>query len=58
MRQARRDANEAVKKLEHDKEISEDDERRAHDQVQELTDNFCTKIDQLAEAKRSELLTI
>ncbi len=58
VRHARRDANEAVKKLQGEKEISEDDERRAHDQVQELTDSFCGRIDGLAEAKRGELLTI
>ncbi len=58
VRQNRRDANEAVKKLEHDKDISEDDERRAHQQVQELTDTFCARIDELAEAKRKDLLTL
>jgi len=58
VRQNRRDANEAVKKLEHEKEISEDDERTAHAQVQELTDTFCARIDELAESKREELLTL
>ncbi len=58
VRQNRRDANEAVKKLEHEKEISEDEERTAHDQVQELTDTFCTRIDEMAETKRKELLTL
>jgi len=58
IRQDRREANEAVKKLEHEKEISEDDERTAHAQVQELTDTFCARIDELAESKRKELLTL
>jgi len=58
VRQIRRDANEAVKKFENAKEISEDDERRAHDNVQELTDTFCAKVDEMAEAKRKELLAI
>lgn len=58
VRQTRRDANEAVKKLEHDKQLSEDDERTAHAQVQELTDTFCARIDELAESKRKELLTL
>ena len=58
VRQSRRDANDAVKKLEHDKEISEDEERTAHDQVQELTDTFCDRIEELAESKRKELLTL
>jgi ribosome recycling factor len=58
VRLSRREANEVVKKLEVEKEISEDDERRAHDQVQELTDTFCAKIDEMAESKRVELLKI
>ena len=58
VRQNRQVANEAVKKLEHDKELSEDDERTAHTQVQELTDAFCARIDELAESKRKELLTL
>lgn len=58
VRQNRRDANEVVKKLEHDKEISKDDERTAHAQVQELTDTFCARIEELAESKRKELLTL
>jgi len=58
VRQNRRDANEVIKKLEHEKDISEDDERTAHTQVQELTDTFCSRIDELAESKRKELLTM
>jgi len=58
IRQFRRDANEAIKKLEHDKEISEDEERTAHGQVQELTDAFCGRIDEVADSKRKELLTL
>jgi len=58
VRNVRRDANEHVKKLQADKEISEDDEHRAHATVQELTDKYCAEIDTVAEAKRQELLTI
>ncbi len=58
IRQVRRDSNEQVKKLEHDKEVSQDEERQAHGQVQELTDKFCAEIDEVAENKRQELLTI
>jgi ribosome recycling factor len=58
IRQIRRDANEHIKKLEADKEISQDDEHRAHQQIQEITDSFCAKIDELAEAKRDELMEI
>ena len=58
LRQVRRDANEAIKKHEQDKDLPEDDGRRAHDQVQELTDAFVGKADAVAEAKREELLTL
>jgi ribosome recycling factor len=58
VRNVRRDANDSAKKLEQNKEISEDDERRAHDTIQELTNKFCEDIDRIAEAKRQELLTI
>lgn len=58
VRNVRRDANEHVKKLEHDKEISQDEERRAHKQVQDLTDKFCKEIDDLAETKRQELMKV
>src|SRR5450631_4277772 len=46
MRNVRRDANENVKKLLKDKTISEDDDRRAHDDVQKLTDGYIQKLDQ------------
>ena len=58
VRQIRRDANEQLKMLEHEKEISQDEEHRAHKTVQELTDKFCQRIDELAENKRQELLEI
>jgi len=58
VRNVRRDVNDDVKALEHEKEISQDEERRAHKQVQELTDKFCEEIDALAEAKRQELMRI
>src|SRR4029077_4032688 len=45
IRNLRRDANEALKKLVKDKEISEDDERRAGDVVQKLTDQHVAEID-------------
>ena len=58
VRQARRDANESIKKLEHDKAISQDDEHRGYDKVQDLTKVYCERIDQAAAAKQSELLEI
>lgn len=56
VRQIRRDANEEIEKLESEKEISEDDEHRGQEKVQELTDTVCDRIDELGEAKREELL--
>ena len=58
IRNARRDANDALKKLSKDKEISEDDERRAQDDIQKTTDQFITNVDQLVDAKEKDLLVI
>jgi ribosome recycling factor len=58
VRNIRRDANEALKKLLKDKAISEDDERRAQDDVQKLTDKFVTEIDKLVAEKEKEVLTV
>lgn len=56
MRNIRRDGNEAVKKLLKDKLISEDDDRRAHDEIQKMTDAYIQKLDQAAKAKEKEIL--
>jgi ribosome recycling factor len=56
LRNIRRDANEALKKLMKDKTISEDDERRGLDEVQKMTDGYMKKIDELAKAKEKEIL--
>lgn len=58
LRNIRRDANEQIKKLLKDKAISEDEDRRAHDEVQKLTDAHIAKIDQLAKAKEKELMEL
>jgi ribosome recycling factor len=58
VRNIRRDANETLKKLLKDKTISEDDERRAQDEVQKLTDKFVTEIDKLVAEKEKEVLTV
>ncbi len=57
MRQIRRDINEEIKRLETGKELSQDEAHRALKQAQELTDKFCESVEELAEAKRQELLT-
>jgi len=56
VRQVRRDANEKLKKLLKDHKISEDDERRGLDEVQKITDQHITLIDELQKKKDAELL--
>ncbi|TEY16750.1 ribosome recycling factor, partial [Campylobacter sp. CH185] len=51
-------ANDAVKKLEKDKAISEDEAKKAYDEVQKLTDTYTTKIDESVKSKESELLKV
>jgi ribosome recycling factor len=58
VRNIRRDSNEHVKKLSKEKTISEDDDRRAHDEMQKLTDACMAKLDQAAKAKEKEILEI
>ncbi|ETS98205.1 ribosome recycling factor [Providencia sp. PROV188] len=56
IRNVRRDANDKVKALLKDKEISEDDERRSQDDIQKLTDNFIKKVDEALAQKEAELM--
>jgi ribosome recycling factor len=56
IRQIRRDANERLKKMQKNKEISEDEEYRLIDEVQKLTDEFVSQIDELAKAKETEII--
>ena len=58
VRNLRRDANEHLKKLLKDKEIPEDDERRAQDDVQKLTDRFVVEIDRMLAVKEQEIMTV
>ena len=58
MRNVRRDANENVKKLLKDKIVSEDEDRRAHDEIQKLTDANIQKLDQAAKAKEKEIMEL
>ena len=58
MRNVRRDANENVKKLLKDKIISEDDDRRAHEEIQKLTDGSIQKLDQAAKTKEKEIMEL
>ncbi len=58
VRNVRRDANDALKKLLKDKEISEDDERRMQDEVQKLTDRNVAEIDKMLQVKETELMAV
>lgn len=58
IRNLRRDANEALKRLVNDKEISEDDERRSQADIQKLTDKFVAEVDQVLQSKEAEIMTV
>ena len=58
VRNIRRDANEAIKKLLKDKKVTEDDEKKALDETQKMTDAYMHKIDQAAKIKEQEILEI
>lgn len=58
VRNIRRDANEHLKKLLKDKDISEDDERRAQDDVQKMTDKFVAEVDKLVTQKEADIMTV
>ncbi|MDO9285656.1 MAG: ribosome recycling factor, partial [Aquabacterium sp.] len=58
VRNLRRDANEHLKKLLKDKAVAEDDERRAQDEVQKLTDRVVAEIDKLVHNKEAEIMAV
>jgi len=58
IRNLRRDANEAFKRLVNEKEISEDEDRRAQAEIQKLTDKFVAEVDQVLQAKEAEIMTV
>lgn len=58
IRNVRREGNEHLKKLLKDKSISEDDERRAQDDIQKLTDRYIAEIEKALAAKEAELLAV
>ena len=58
VRNLRRDANHHLKDLLKKKEVPEDDERRAQDEVQKLTDRFIAEIDKLLAAKEADLMAV
>ena len=58
IRNVRRDALQQVKELQKAKSISEDDERRAEDDIQKLTDRFVKEVDGVVKAKEDELMAV
>jgi len=58
MRNIRRDANERLKKMQKDKELSEDQAADGHDEVQKITDNHIKEVDKLLEAKEAEVMEV
>jgi ribosome recycling factor len=57
VRNIRREANDKLKALAKDKKVSEDEERRGHDQIQKSTDRFIAKIDETMKKKEQEILS-
>src|ERR1700730_15063629 len=58
IRNVRRDGNESVKKLFKDKKITEDEDRRGHDEIQKMTDTYMGKLDLAAKSKEKEVMEI
>ena len=58
VRQARREGNEALKKMERDKEISQDDEHRGFDEHQKLHDHYITEINSAVDTKEKDILSV
>jgi len=58
IRNVRRDANDRLKAMAKDKKVSQDEERRGHEQIQKLTDRFVARIEELAKKKEQEILSI
>ena len=58
VRNIRRDGNDALKKQLKKKELSEDEEHRALDEIQRLTDEFIGKLEEIAKNKEEEILTV
>lgn len=58
IRNARRDANHMIKELVKEKEISEDDQRRAEEEIQKLTDRYIAEVDQMLKTKEEDLMAV
>lgn len=58
IRNIRRDANDAIKKMEKANEMSEDDRDQAEEDVQKMTDKYIAKLEEIIEEKSKEILTV
>jgi ribosome recycling factor len=58
VRNIRRDANDAFKKAEKDKDISEDESRKGQDQIQKITDEYIEKIEEMLKKKEQEIMEV
>ena len=58
VRNVRRDSLDHLRKLQHDKQISDDDERRAQERLQKLTDKYVAEVDRHGHTKEQELLEV
>lgn len=58
VRHARQETNKSIKQLEHDHDISEDEARRQQDEVQQITDEYIAKIDEMMEKKEGEIMEV
>ncbi|QOR61857.1 ribosome recycling factor [Sulfurovum sp. ST-21] len=58
IRNIRKDANNKIKKLEKEKEISEDESKKALDEIQKITDDHIAKVDELFKAKEADILKV
>jgi len=57
VRQARREGNDLLKKMEKDKDISQDDEKRGHDEMQKLHDHYIKEVNEALETKEEQIMT-
>ncbi len=58
VRNVRKDGNDKIKKLEKDKELSEDESKKAQDQIQKITDEYIAKVDETFKAKEADILKV
>jgi ribosome recycling factor len=58
IRNVRRDANDKIKKMFKDKEITEDDQKRGLDEVQKITDDFVAKVDEIVNKKIDDVMSV